>query len=278
MISTVQPLPIGNALRVFLDPPGNAVHWKVLRKGSDTFSGLEDASAFLAYEGDERVFVDSAHLQNGVAAYYRPYWYTGSGWVEGRTAHGTPAATYEDASTDVPVFLRERLEAGLRVEVERGTFFHDLGYIQVFTASPSLERDLQFPLVTVHLDSEEPAVRALGEEIGSEDLLDLGGGLSASDGWLASVRVSLIGWSLNSDERAELRAALRRVIIGNLPVFADRGWQQIELSVQDVDAVSGEYNAPLYQVFATFSCLAPQRVISRQDTISNINVITRSTG
>lgn len=258
MISMVQPLSVGNALRLFVEPPAGALRWKVLRKGSGSFSGHDDPSAAVVFDGDERVIIDASFLPNDVMAFYRPF-YTADGltWSAGPVASGTPVATYEEQTSDVLVILRERLEAGLQVEVQRGNLVHELGYVQVYAASPSLERDLAFPLVTLHLDSEEPSVRAIGEAVAMDEFDALSDGWSDSEGWLSEVRISIIGWSLNADERIELRRAIRRVVVANLPVFANHGWQQVNLTLQDNDAVGGEYPAPVYQVVGSFSCVAP---------------------
>ena len=56
MISMLQPLIAGNAIRVFIEPITGAKYWRVLKKASDTFSGHDDQSAVLVYEGDEKVF------------------------------------------------------------------------------------------------------------------------------------------------------------------------------------------------------------------------------
>jgi hypothetical protein len=267
----VQPLHVGNALRLFIEPQAGSVRWKILRKGSDTFSGHDDPSAFVAYVGDERVTIDSAYLQNQTMVFYKPY-YTADGvtWSAGPTAHGTPDAIYVDYSSDVPTTLRQRIEAGLLVECQRGNFATELGYIQVYTASPSLERDLALPLVTIHLDSEEPAERFIGEDMIGDQWDAIGDEWSESEGWLANVSVTIVGWSLNSDERMELRKAIKRIVVANLPVFADDGWQQCSLSQQDVDAVSGEYPAHIYQVMSTFSCLAPVRVGGAVDPVREV--------
>lgn len=263
-IAIVQPLHVGNALRLFLEPPAGAIGWRVLRKGSDTFVGHDDPGALLVYEGDERIFVDAAYLQNDVMAFYRPYYTTdGATWTPGATATGTPAAIYEEHTTDVLSLVRERLEAGLKVEVERGNLINDLGYVQVYTAPPSLEQNLLFPLVTVTLEDESPTVRSIGEEISGDEFDAIGFDWLESEGWLANVQLSIVGWSLNSDERIELRKAIRRVVIANLPVFASKGIDQVNLTMNDVDAVSGEYGAPIYQVMANFTCTAPMRVGGR---------------
>jgi hypothetical protein len=271
MIAMVQPLHIGNALRLFFEPPAGAVRWKVLRKGLDSFSGHDDVTAAVVYEGDERVTVDSAFLTNDVMAFYRPFYTTdGVTWSAGPTAYGTPAAVYKETTTDVISFLRERLEAGLLIELQRGSLVHELGYVPVYTATPSLEQGLTFPLVTVHLENEEDAVRGIGDDITGDIYDATDGTYEESEGWLSSARVTLIGWSLNGDERVELRKAIRRIVIANLPVFSQRGWEQVSLTAQDVDAVNGEYPAPLFQVMCNFTCIAPVRVGSEIGSIREI--------
>lgn len=259
MITTIQPLHVGNALRLYVQPPRGAVRWKVLRKGNGTFAGHDDASALQVYDGDESIIIDHQFLQNEVMQFYCIY-YTRDGvtWEAGNVASGTPFGSYVETTTDVLSELRRRLEEGLLTEVKRGNFMPELGYIQVFTAPPSLEQGIRLPVVTVHLDNEAPSDRFLGEYIGGDEIVD--GEWSDGEGWLANVSVVIIGWSLNSDERLELRKAIRRLIIGNLPVFESMGWTQIDLRQQDVDAINGEYTAQLYQVMSTFTCVAPVRV------------------
>lgn len=276
MITLIQNLYAGNALRLFLEPPIGAVSWRVLRKGSDSFTDQNDATAFVAYEGDEKIVVDAESLNNEVMAFYRPFYYDGAAWTAGATASATPTATYEDSTTDVLSFMRDRIERGLLVEVQRQNLTNDLGYIQVYTAPPSLERDLRFPLVTIHLDSESPGARGIGENISGDEFDAIGFEWNESEGWLAQVQLSIVGWSLNSDERIELRKALRRIVIANLPILASRGIDEVSLTQQDVDAVNGEFGAPIYQVVSTFSCLAPVRVSERiqpiTDVITTVNV------
>lgn len=278
MISMIQPLPVGNSLRVFLEPPTGAVRWRVLRKGSDTFAGHDDDEALVAFEGDTKVFVDSASLQNEVMAFYHPFYQFADGsWQSSRTSHSTPVSSYLEYTTDVMSTVRDRLEAGLLVEVQRGNLNAELGYVQVYTAPPSLERDLRLPLVTVHMENESPAERAIGEDISGDyfDLLDFD--WTETEGWLAQVQITFVGWSLNSDERLELRKALRRIIVANLPVFEAHGFVQVSLSQQDADAVNGEYGAPVYQVINSLSCLAPVRVGQDIPAIREVISTARST-
>jgi hypothetical protein len=273
MISIVQPLPVGNALRLFLSPPAGAVAWKILRKGSDTFSGHDDASALQVYAGDELVVVDTVALQNDVMAFYRPF-YTSDGatWTPGPTAFGTPSATYAEQTVDVLSTIRRRIEAGLKVECDRGNFMMENGYIQVTNAAPAMTPDLLFPLVTIHLESEDPGERAIGEMVGIDTLDYADGDWQEAEGWLAAVRLTAIGWCLNADERLELRKAIRRVLIANLPVFESHGWTGFSVGFQDVDSLSGEYSANVYQVLCSISCTAPVVVTSKAAPIDSVDI------
>ena len=265
----LHPLKAGNAIRLFMTPPQGAVYWRVLKMGSDSFTGHNDLDfALIAYEGDESVFIDAENLTNENRVFYKPYYFMqDDSWQAGPTASATPAASFEDHSTDVLSFVRQRLEEGLLVEVQRGTLLSELDYIQVFTAPPSLEQNLRFPLVTITLEDESPNTRGLGDDI-SGDEYDFGSSeWFESEGWIADVRLSIVGWSLNSDERITLRKAIRRIMIANLPVFADQGMDLINFSMSDVDALNGEYNANIYQVMGNFTCIAPVRVGEPAETV-----------
>lgn len=275
MISLIQNPHIGNALRLFIQPPSGAVVWRILRKTADTFIGETDPDAFVAYEGDEKVIVDAQFLQNEVMVFYRPYYTTdGITWTAGPTNHGTPTSDYVDYTTDVLSFLRDRLEAGLYVECQRGTFLTETGSIAVYTAPPNFDQ-VRFPLVTVHLESEDPGERAIGEAIAGDEFDSIGFDWDESEGWLANVGITVIGWSLNGDERIELRKALRRVVIANLPIFSAQGIEQVSFSQSDIDAINGEYPAQLYQTMCNFSCISPIRVGGKVDAIRT--VISRNT-
>lgn len=275
MITTVQPLYAGNAVRLFVAPPAGSLAWKVLRKTAAAFSGHDDATAYQAYHGDDAVFIDAAGLGND-AEYFWAIYYTQDNiaWTAGNIQAGTPTAIYQDHTTDVMSFLQERLQAGLKVECDRGNFQHELGYIQVYTAPPAMEQGLRFPLVTLHLENEDSADRGLGENISGDAFDAIGFAFEESEGWLASVRLLIIGWSLNSDERIELRKAIRRLVAANLPVFDSYGWITPNLSQQDVDAINGEYSSPIYQVMNTFTCLAPVRVGGIDGSAIQVNDVT----
>lgn len=275
MIHMVQPLHVGNALRLHFTPPAGARVWRVLRKTTDDIAGHDDPSAFLAYEGVDDVTVDATLLTNGERVFYKPFWTAdGVTWTPGPVWSGTPAPNYEEHTPDVLSFLRDRLEAGLKIEVERGNLQSDVGYLQVMLGAPSLERDLRFPLVTIHMERDGSGERALGECISGDTFDAIGFDWDESEGWMSECTVTVIGWSLNGDERNELRKALRRIVIGNMPVFESYGWTRLDFNAEDIDAVNGEYPAPMYQVMGTFSCIAPVRVGGKVDAVST--VISRS--
>lgn len=263
MISMIQPMAIGNALRVFVSPPSDmAASWRVLRKHTDDITDAEDPDAFLVYEGDHRIFIDTLNLMNDIRAYYKPFYKINGVWVAGVSGYGTPAATYEDYSTDVLTILRDRLELGLAEEVRRDNLLlNDLGYIQVLTAPPQMNMNIRFPLVTVTLENESRDLRGIGEDTMGEFLEADDQEWLEHEGWLAGVQVAIVGWSLNPDERKELRKAIRRVIVGNLTIMADQGISLPNLSLKDDDAVNGEYGeTPMYLVTGMFTCTAPVRV------------------
>ncbi|ATI15632.1 hypothetical protein [Bordetella phage vB_BbrM_PHB04] len=265
----IVPLAVGNALRVFLEPPAGARRWRILRKAADTFTGQDDPNAFLVYEGDERSALDSQHLQNGTLYHYRAYYWDGAAWTPSATATGTPNSTYEDCSTDVLTVLRDRLALGLQAEVKRGTLRAKDGAIKVLVATPIFEQT-RFPVVSVHLLSESPAERGVGELIVPDFFDD--DDWNEHEGWLAGVQIAFIAWSLNPDERIALRKALRRIIVANLPVFDANGFVKVEIAQQDVDAVSGEYPAPVFQAAGTFNCLAPVIVRDQVDPITDVQL------
>jgi hypothetical protein len=278
MISMIQSLAIGNALRLFIQPPAGAVRWRLLRKGADNFSGVDDETALVAYEGNDLVVVDHQALPNEQMAFYRPFYADDQGaWIAGPTAHGTPAAIYADQCTDVLSIVRERLESGLKVEIQRGELQNELGYVQVFTSPPLMDTNIEFPCVSLHMESEAPGERAIGEDAFGDQFDAIGFGWDEAEGWLANVRLQIIGWSYNPDERLNLRKAIRRIIIGNLPVFASEGMQQVNLEQSDAEELTGAFGAPMFQVMNTFSCVAPVRVGSQVPAVRDVNVTQKGT-
>lgn len=269
MITMILPDASGNALRLFFQPPQDAVHWRVMRNTASDFT-----AAPTIYEGNDEAIVDTFGLDNEVKYFYQvEYRFKDGSVAPGNIKSGTPWAKYADYTTDVVELLRERLEAGLMEEVKRGTLFNELGYIQVLTAPPSLQNNLSFPLVTLLLENESPAERSIGDLVDIEDYDELSHEWVEQAGWIADVNISITGWSLNPTERIDLRKALRRVIIANFTVLAARGILLPQFTLSDSDAVSGEFDAPLYLVTGDFSCQAPIRV-GQKSGVSIIDIVT----
>lgn len=256
MITISIPESCGNAVRLLLAPPAGAIFWRVYRNRINDFS-----NAAQVYQGTSDLVTDTLALDNETKYFYRVTYDMADGSKQdSNVSTATPRATYEDYTTDVIELLRDRIEAGLTEEVKRGTLHSNLGYIQVLTAPPSLQNNLAFPLVTLVLESETPAERFISDDVDEEDFIDGEAMWVEQAGWLANVEISFTGWSLNPTERIDLRKALRRVIIANFNVFAAHGIVLPQFNLSDSDAVSGEFDAPLYLVNGSFSCTAPVRV------------------
>lgn len=271
MIEMLEPLSVGNAVRVVLSPPAGSLYWNVLRNTTGVFPSATDPNSTLVFQGSDAAPVDTTGLVNGTKYYYNAFYWNGTTWTADTASSCTPNATYQDSSTDVLSVVRDRIDAGLQVEVARGTLVPQSGAIQVLTAPPVFQ-DTRWPVVTVHLLSEAPVVRGLGELVETDSFDTTAHLWDESEGWMARVQLAVIGWSQNPDERIALRQALRRLIVANLPVFDANGMLEIEFSQQDVDAISGEYPAPVYQSAGTFTCLAPVIVGDQVDAITDVQV------
>ncbi|EJG5414269.1 hypothetical protein NAD41_000870 [Salmonella enterica] len=269
MIKICFPEACGNAIRLILDPPAGATYWRVTRSPEKYFKHF-----ITVLEGTNDLLVDTHSLENEVMVHYRVEYVMADGSLQfSNIASATPRALYEDLTTDTLELLRDRLEAGLAEEVKRGALASGLGHIQVLTAPPSLQNNLSFPLVTLLLENESPAERFLGDQLDAEGYDDEDALWAEYEGWMADVNISITGWSLNPTERIELRKSLRRVLIANFNVFAARGILLPQFTLTDADAVSGEFDAPLYLVNGDFTCQAPVRVGLRSDA-SVVEVLT----
>mgnify|MGYP006898465877 FL=1 len=256
--------------------PLSAARYRLLRREDDQFTGWDDESAFVVSEGvgNAAIFVmDDTALVNGRAYYYRLFEYRHGEWSITDTGAGTPQASYFDRSVDPHSVVRSRLEDGLAVECARGDLVHADNQIPVLTAPPVFE-DTQWPVVTVHLQQESPSGRGLGEIVDPDE--DDNGEWTESEGWLARTQLTVIGWTINPDERIALRKSIRRIVIGNLPVFEGNSMSEIEVSFQDLDDMES-YSAPVHQAVCTITCLAPAIVSSKVGSITDVNTVVRTT-
>src|ERR1035437_684123 len=116
-ITLIQPLPIGNAIRVFITPAAGAARWRVLRNLTGTFSGYNDSNASVIMDGLDAIVLDTQALTNGVTYYYGLFWFNGTSWAADGVVTGIPAATFAQLGPDVLSIIRDRLDDGLRVVV-----------------------------------------------------------------------------------------------------------------------------------------------------------------
>lgn len=254
MIYYVRSLPAGTSVQVWLTPPSGTRRTRVLRRGSDAFSSWDDPGAAVVLDtADERVVVDAQGLANGQLVYYKPYYWNGTAWTTAPTVSATPGLTFSDLGIDPLLFVRQRLDDGLRGLVVANRLRHPKGHIQVLAALPALD-DVTLPVVTVALVRETPLDRVLGDRPspGHLDLDDFE--WHDADGWLARVQLHVTAFTFNVEERIYLRRAIRNVIIANLDVFENHGLHEVEFSQEDMDDVQN-YNAPMFLSVGTFSCV-----------------------
>lgn len=268
-ITIATPLPIGDAVRVSFGLPTGTTRTRLLRKTVDSFVGVNDPDAVITWEGDAATCLDTS-AENGVDYWYKAYHLVAGTWTPGDgSAHAVAAATYVDTSVDPQTLVRDRLKAALKVEVQRNSLVHEYGYIPVLTAPPVYE-DTRWPVVVVHMDAEAVGERFLGEVFGADTQLENGDWME-TEGWLADVTLKITGWTLNPDERIELRKALRRIIVGNLSVFDASGILQIEPRWNDLEDFE-TFPAAVYLTECTFTCKAPVGVSDPASAIDDVIV------
>jgi len=260
MIILATAMAVGNAVMLHLQPPDAAERWRVLRLGTDAFAGQNTPGAWLVHDGTDTTVVDARGLVNGTRFFYRAFYLVGATWLESATVSVTPEATFDDITVDVLQFVRDRLDYGLQVEVARKTLSPGNKTVPVLVAPPVFE-DTRLPIVTVFLQSESSAVRAIGESIASDVA-----GVPNFDGWRANVQLTITGWTQNPDERIALRMAIRRIIVANLPVFESYGMVQVEFQQQDSDDFE-KWSSPMHMTVGTFSCNAPVAVFGGRPTV-----------
>ena len=279
MISFVEPLPAGNAVRLHLSPPRGAKAWRVLRRPTIAFTGPDDPGAVRVGDpNDPRpgACLDTLGLINGVEYAYREYVHIGGQWVDGSTVTATPRAIYAGDGPDALAVVRERFALGLAEEVRRGALKPASGKVAVVTALHPLPDSTKLPCVSVHLDADEPAARFIGEQLEGATFpsgigADLETDLDDSEGYLSRLRLNVVGISLNGDERNALRRALKRIFIANLPIWETAGLSLVDFAQRD-DERPGDNNAVLYATVGAFACTAPARVSWTLGAIADVDV------
>ncbi|MFL5900878.1 MAG: hypothetical protein ACJ75S_06730 [Solirubrobacterales bacterium] len=261
MIWLIQPLSVGNALRILISPPNSAARWKLLRRDVEDFSGEADPLALVVHEGTDKAVTDFKGLLNGEQVFYKLYLLINGIWEDGGpVASAVPGATMEDLGPDVMTLIRDRLEAGFKVYVERDEIRHDRNFVPVMTSSPQVE-DTVFPMVTIHLQNQATEVRGVGEVSGLDSFDEEADLWLSVEGGFDRVQVTIAIWALNGDTRKLMRRALRAILQANLPIFDAAGLVTPSWSMQDLEDYQ-TYAAPMFQTICTFDCLAPASVQS----------------
>jgi Tfp pilus assembly protein PilV len=268
MISLLSSYACGNAASILLNPPLTTVKLRILRNLTGTFT--DQNSATLIYEGTETSIVDTAALDNGIVVYYKPFYYNGTTWTTAAAKSITPNLTIVNRTVDVLSLVRDRLDLGLNALVTRGDLKHPNNIIPVLTASPQIE-DTVFPIVTVHLTSDNDETHFIGDmEI--IDQYNLDGTFTETSGWLSQYTLEIVVWSLNGDERKQVRSAMKSILQANIPIFSANEMEEISLQYADQEDFQS-YNAPIYMANCTMRCLAPS-VITDTRSFTPTSTIT----
>ena len=265
-IALIQSLPSGNAVQLILNLPAGTRAVRILRKATSDIAGFDDASARLVYEGRDRSFIDIAGLVNGTNYFYRAFYWNGTAWAGSPPRPVVPFCSFEDQSVDVQMLLRDRLDAGFAEYVRRGALKNKLGHIPVLTAAP-MEGQVEMPMVTVHMVSDAPSDRAVGETLGLDEAE--GEDVDSFEGWLSTVQITIVGWTTSSDVRSLLRRAIKAILIANNDVFDSRGLTRIEPNFTDQEDFES-YQTPMYQATCTFTVQAPSVVALRARAIADV--------
>lgn len=285
-IALLRTVPIGGAVEMSFNLDAGVTWLRVLRKtGADQpFAGPGDAARRVI---DSRIdtgaqarimpsLLDHESVENGDTYTYIAYGYRAPDWLASPARSVTVTPTADQAGADPLDFIVRRVESGLKTEVAAGRLKPPEGRVPVYTAPPQAEHTLM-PVVTVHLDIDQSADRAIGEHIAPDRYENPAApdGTSPDDyweegeGWLSRWTCSVVGWSLNPDERNSLRKALKRIVQGNLPIFESEGMIQVEFSMRDSEDFQ-TYNAPMYLTTGTLTCLAPALLTGRAAVIDAV--------
>lgn len=274
MISLIEPLPAGRAVRLFLSPPPGAWTWKVLRRASDTITGPTDAGAILVADwGRYEAIVDSDGLVNGTAAFYAVFYRDQAGDAladpRARTRSVTPAYTARDTAPDFLPLIRQRVEVALDAAIADGRLAHPRGRIPIVTA-PSVKRDeTPLPIVSVHLDADRPAERSIGDHVLDAELEAMG--WDESEGWLSEVTVNIVAVALNPDQRNALGRALKHAVIINKDIWHANGLMRPAVILSHTEAQPEGANTALYIAAATFTFLiASTSTATRSEVVDTI--------
>lgn len=267
----VEPLLSGNAVRLTVSATTDSIKWRVLRKTTNDIVDENDPAAVIVYEGCLESIVD-IEVVNGTVYYYQLFDYINSVWVSSVSVSVIPSATYKDQNLDVIDLLLRRLELGFAIEVINDDINPASGKVSVKSAPPEFN-STTWPVVSVHLDNDSRGESAIGEVIFPDIELDTTG-WEESEGWLANISVSIIGWTVNSLQRNRLRKSIKRILLANFPVFESVGMELCSFNLQDSEDLQS-YPTPVYMTNCSFTCLAPVRLSHDVSEIIDVQSIQK---
>lgn len=275
MIALVEPLPAGNAVRLILAPPAGAAEWRVLRRTSDTITGPNDTGAVMVADWSrDEALLDDEGLPNGVPQFYRVYYRDAAGQpiiplAPSRSV--APAHSARDTSPPVLRLLRKRVEAGLAAAVAEGRLKPRSGSVPIVVAPMVDPGKITLPVVSIHLERDNPLEHALGDFIGTEEL-DGSGGWDDTLGYLSEVSINLVAVSLNPDERITLGEVLKHILLVNRPVLHAHGIARPSFTVTHSELQPDQNAVPLYVASGSFTCIAPTTATATAPEITDATV------
>jgi hypothetical protein len=261
MIAILTAPPCGNCLAILVNPPGGTDEWRLLRRPDDAFTGYDDPDAQIVAEGEgdeARQFYDwEDALLNGTLVFYQVYAFDGFAW----TASGSSLSMAPAYQTQSPFLIpapvdvvRQRLELGLASELAAGNLRHPDNVIPVLRSPPLIDQTV-FPSVTVILSSRQHELFGIGENL-LPDAENDSDQIEEFEGRLDRSNIQIAVWSLNSDQRAQFRNAVERVLMLNFPVFEMAGMSLVDLA--ETELFDHEtYNVPLFMAQFTLSATHP---------------------
>lgn len=269
-ISMIRPAYAGNAIRIYLDIPSGVDRWRLLRRTDDAFTCHDDPSAVPVYDGaDEECILDVNFLTNGITYHYCLFLRVNGEWVKDTVRSAVSQNRAIDGGEDPQMFMRDRLDYGLNELVKAGRLTHPNGRIPVLVAPPTFD-GTTFPVVVVQFNTGSSQEYGIGNSFG-QDLVDDEARWQVSEGWLSRVQLSITAWSLNQDERIQLRRAVEFIILSNLQVFERYGMQNMEIQQNDAEDYHS-YNAPVYQSITTATCLSSRYVGHTEERIKDVSL------
>jgi hypothetical protein len=274
MIASIQPEPAGNAIHVILAPPAEAAQWRLLRRGTDAFTGPDDPDAVVAGDwGDWIAVMDDVGLTNGRPYFYRAYYRDAAGFnlPPSPTVQATPVYAASDPGPNPLRLLHDRLRVGLRNMIDAGQLRVSNGKVAIVTAPFMSPDKTTFPIISLHMESDRPSDQAIGAFAAGGAI---GDEWEDATGWWSDVTINCLALSLNPDERIALGEAIKHVVIASLPIFEANGLIRPLLSLTHSELAPEASGAPLYVAAATFTCQAPSFAFGRAsvvtDTLSTI--------